>query len=467
MQNRITSHPSTPLPVRRTAPATKARTLLLLGFLLALLGLPARGQYHTWTVPTSNVRDGWAPKQPKVVAGKDGNTYVLTPIDSTFTVGGTTFTPQGNGDLLVINYKADGTVGWARQIASTVAGYPGDIGLNPANSLLYVAGAFSKTVKFPKADGSAATEFTGTGVWNGFVAQYDLAGNFQWARHLSSPTSMSVKGLDVDANDRVYLVGDFGGTASFPGSAPTLTGTGEHDIYLARYGKTGLLELARRLEAGPGWNLGNAIAVNPQNGDIYLTGGYGVPGVGSMPTFWYSKVLVACYNAQGTLQWSKSYGTSSRHNEGSDIVATAQGIYVTGNFFGSIAFGATALTSNGIGDVFVAYYPYALNGGVEWVRQYGGSAQEFAGSLAYRAWDNGPGGDLYVTGSFYGTATFGNTILSNPNNVNEREVFLAHLTPGGTPDWARKIGGAGTDIAGNISLSGSSTLFVTAYHHKP
>jgi hypothetical protein len=439
---------------------TKRITLFLLPFLLGLLGLPARAQKFDWAVQTNTL----PAIPPKVVADKDGNTYVLSGFEKTTAVGGVSFTAIGQYDLLLTRYKPNGTVDWVRHVGSPEDEYSGDIVLNQAGGLLYISGRFEQTIHFKKGDGTSAAQLTSAGGYDGFLAMYNLAGDLQWARRMGGPGVDYATGLAVDGNERVYVTGGFSKTAGFPARSlvtTTLTSTGQTDIFIAKYNKFGMPELVKR--HGLAWaDAGYAIALNKQNGDIYVTGAYATKELFGVPDF-----FVARFNALGALQWSQTHGTNSG-DLGEAIFTTADGVYVAGYFSaalgGTISFGgfSNPLTSSGQTDLFLVYYPYSMNGTALWAKRYGGVNDENMGDLQYRAWDNGlDGGDLYLTGSFHGTTSFGNVTLTSAGHL---DMFLVHLNLSGTPDWGMAIGGPDYNGGYDLSLQNSSTLFLAGLY---
>jgi hypothetical protein len=290
------------------------------------------------------------------------------------------------------------------------------------------------------------------------VALYDVAGNFKWARRIGGAGVEFAGGLDVDQNDRVYVSSRFEGklNLSIGGMNTVLTSAGKTDIFMARYSKNGVLELARRL-GGPEEDDSEALAVDKQTGDIYLTGTQASAGK--------PHVFLARYDALGTLKWNKIHPGNGDYNRANDLVVTPVGVYVVGKFSGSITFPSGSLTAAGESDLFVAHYPYALNGATDWVKRFGGLGYEDVTSVAYQPWEEGLGNAyLYLTGRFSGSFPFGPSTLSV--SVNTSDLFLARLATNGTPDWAGQLGGSSDsdDEGKSISLVNSNTLYLLGHH---
>jgi hypothetical protein len=463
MNTQTPFHQSTPLRAGRAPFRALRRTLLLLPFLAGLLWTPARAQQYTWAVQATNNLYNQSALGAKVAAARNGSAYVLSHFWHSFTVGGVTYTPSDslssfNTDMLLVRYNADGTVAWSRSISSLKDDYTNEIVINEANNLVYISGTMGSDLTFYKPDGSKAGTLTSNGQRDAFVAQYDIFGNFKWARRIGGAGLDYAGGLDVDPSDRVYLTGSFEQklTLSVGGASTTLTSAGKSDIFVARYSKDGALQLARRL-GGTGMDESRALAVGNQSSYIYLTGRQTSGGK--------FNAFVARYDAQGNLNWNNIHPGGEGYNSGSDLAVTPHGAYAVGNFTGSIAFPSGALTAAGQSDLFVAYYPHALNGVTGWAKRFGGPGNEEVTSLDYQPWDEGLGSAyLYLTGGFTGSFAFGPSTLTAAAGTSD--MFLARLATigGGTPDWAGQLGSSWEDEGKSISLSNNSTLYLTGHH---
>jgi Domain of unknown function (DUF4114)/Beta-propeller repeat len=178
--------------------------------------------------------------------------------------------------------------------------------------------------------------------------------------------------------------------------------------------------------------------------------------------------------------WAQQLG-GTFPDTGTGIAADTFGnTYVTGAFNGTATFGNTTLTSTGDSDAFIAKLD--SNGNVL-------SAQKFGGTLA----DMGTGiatdgkGNIYNTGGFSDTATFGNItltgaagsitinsgnlILISPDPVEQPQItltsagegdaFITKLDSSGNFLWAQQLGGTSFDIAMGISVDSSGNSYVT------
>ncbi len=92
---------------------------------------------------------------------------------------------------------------------------------------------------------------------------------------------------------------------------------------------------------------------------------------------------------------------------------------------------------------------------LEWVRQAGGTS-----------WDEGmaistdSSGNSYVTGFFYGTATFDSIII---NSAGGKDIFITKYNTYGNVLWAKRYGGINNDIGYGISTDIYGNCYVTGY----
>jgi gliding motility-associated-like protein len=139
-------------------------------------------------------------------------------------------------------------------------------------------------------------------------------------------------------------------------------------------------------------------------------------------------------------------------DEGMDISMDGAGnSYITGYFTSACNFGSTTLLSNGIDDVFLAKLD--ATGQYVWAVKAGGSGSERGLSIMTDA-----AGNSYVTGYFYGSATFGSITI---NSAGAQDVFIAKYDNAGNCVWAKSAGGTGADIGNGIAVDNSGNVVVT------
>ena len=114
------------------------------------------------------------------------------------------------------------------------------------------------------------------------------------------------------------------------------------------------------------------------------------------------------YDKDGNVLWARRIGGTGNEDLGDVTISQYGGyLYITGTFEQTVRFGSyhgymvSPLTSRGSKDIFVARYE--TSGGVfQWARQAGGSSSDVANGIFTDKY----GEEVFITGSFSGTATF-------------------------------------------------------------
>lgn len=220
-------------------------------------------------------------------------------------------------DVFILKLDKSGNYMWAKTI--------GDV--NDARSIaidakanVYITGNFFRTVDFDPGAGTA--ELTALDTKNdAYVAKYDSAGNYVWAKSLGGSGYDYGYDISVDAQGKVYTTGIFTSVADFdPGSSTDmLTAVGEEDIFISILDGDGNYQWAGSM-GSPSSEVGNAIVVNG-NEDVYATGG--APGTLDLDptsgTFLYSGKTSAAFLIKLSTCNSSSLATNLDEQTGSTL----------------------------------------------------------------------------------------------------------------------------------------------------
>lgn len=179
-----------------------------------------------------------------VSTDSSGNAYIALNGSATFGLGGANETTVTGA--AIARFNSDGTFAWARQISGN--GSPVEVRAVASVSAgsSFLTGFFTTTATFAAGEPNATTLTSLGGFFGGdiFVAKYDEAGTFLWARQaggdaVSGGTLETGLGIALDAVGNAYATGPFSGSTIFGPGEPNqtvLTSAGETDMFLAKYG---------------------------------------------------------------------------------------------------------------------------------------------------------------------------------------------------------------------------------------
>jgi len=336
---------------------------------------------------------------------------------------------------------------WAKKAGGTALDFGWDIAVD-ANGNSYITGSFYDSSTF------GTTTLTSSGSQDISIAKLNSNGNWLWIKQAGGTSEDYGSRIAVDANGNSYITGYFEGSATFGTTTLTSSGYYNIDIFVAKIDQNGNWLWANQA-GGTDTDCGYGIAVDA-NGNSYIIGVFAENatfGTTTLTSSGYKDIFVAKLDINGNWLWAKQAGGTS-DDYGYGIAVDANGnSYVTGYFYGSAIFGTTTLTSSGDKDIFVAKLD--SNGNWLWVKQAGGTIYDYGYEIAVDA-----NGNSYVTGYFYGIATFGATTLTSSGYY---DIFVAKMDSNGNWLWAKQAGGIGEDIGLNIAIDANGNSYVTGY----
>lgn len=208
------------------------------------------------------------------------------------------------------------------------------------------------------------------------------------------------------------------------------------------------------------------------NGNVYITGGFNELSltfgsftlINTDTTGWSYDIFIVKYDAMGNVLWAKSEGGTGGSVGLGITTDTSGNVYVTGWYTGTITLGATALTNFAGNNIFIAKYDNS--GNALWAEGAGGSTpaggNNTGQSIFCDAYNN-----LYVTGAFTGTLTFGSFTLTNVYPSNMSDVFIVKYDASGNALWAKSAGGNYDDLGKSITTDASGNIYITGWFSSP
>jgi hypothetical protein len=318
------------------------------------------------------------------------------------------------------------------------------------------------------------------------LTKYNAQGELVWANHIGGlTTSEGPHGLDVDANNNIYVTGYFGSTtqtgpqnANFnPTGGGTITTQGSEDIFVAKYNADGAYQWAFGLgnigqeTEERAWDITTDI-----DGNSYVVGGFhGTMNFNPLGTAMNygiadttAGLFVAKYNTNGLCQWAiildvKGNDVFAETYATCDLDANGN-LFVAGNFRGTnVNFNplgtSVTVSSSGQNDIFIAKFNTS-NGVATWVKKIGSTAQDLVSPGALRCDNNG---NPYFSGRLSGT----NTGNFDPNggtiNIINSALYLTSYDTNGNLRFAKGMNSGTGDGGHRVEFDNANNVYIAGW----
>ncbi len=293
---------------------------------------------------------------------------------------------------------------------------------------------------------------------------------YDWAHGLGDGQGGNDKGnsIVVDSFGNTYVTGTFEGKVDFDPSASfaNLKSRGDRDIFIAKYDQSGNYIWVKRI-GGTDEDQVNTIKIDIY-GDIVITGYFlgtsdfdpssATANLTSNPTY---DSYLAKYDDTGSYIWAKMIGGAGV-NKSADLAIDGSGnIYLTGYFLNPCDFDPSnnveQITNNGNTDAFIAKYD--VSGNYLWAKNMGGFNFDAARAIELDANNN-----IYITGTFQGTADF-DPSSSNAyhTEIDFLDIFIAKYDESGNYIWSKAIGGNEEEVSSTLAIDSDGNVFISGY----
>ena len=365
---------------------------------------------------------------PRALAVSGNRLYIAGSVDnwlsSPLSIGDHVI-PVPADDLGIIAQLTDngstGSFGWAKLVGGHSYDYLSNImGLAVSGAQVYALGSFvSNTATFGPYTLNSTND-TNASSWQRKEDLYitrltdeGAAANVDWARLMPAGSPAANHGwpygLAVD-NGGVYVTG-----RNITAFVVKFSTDGNYQ-WGNRFGSSLTIPASLAVQAGHVYVAGEFFDATATFGSTTLTQAAGAEQFST--DIFVTRLSDAGTSA--TTDWAVRAGGTQR-DSATALLATANGVYLTGEFEGTATFGGTTLSSQGHSDVFVARLTeIAGSPAFDWALPAGSTNADNGSGLARS------GNSLYVVGSIGGPATFAPLAISALNNSGAG--FLARIT---------------------------------------
>jgi hypothetical protein len=340
------------------------------------------------------------------------------------------------------------------------------------------AGSFAGTIDLDPGSAVANVVSVNTTHLNAFVAKYDSLHNYNWGFSLYSSNQSLVNDIGTDANNNIYVAGEFiNQMDADPSTTTTYTlnaaGAGR-DMYVAKYTAAGNFVWA--------FGIGSSLStdylrkmISDNDGNIYITGTISdsvdvdpSSAVHRLYATASGAMFIAKYDAAGNFVWAFSIDEASGIEEGQSLAFDGYGNIILGMIYHNTidadpSANTASFTALGNGDALITRYNMAAGAYVSAFSIGGGTSGPSISSVIL---SSNAQHQLTVCGRFWGNLDFDpGTATHYLNSASNDDIFLAAYSLTGTYNWCFNIGNnSGTaqpydlamDNAGKIYLMGEA-----------
>jgi hypothetical protein len=278
---------------------------------------------------------------------------------------------------------------------------------------------------------------------------YAQSSTIDWIIQNNSTREAIGRSVTTDENF-VYTTGTFSDTCFIGDNFLISNGSnGSNDFYISKYDKEGNFVWVKSF-GGSDYDV--AVQILYKDGHIFTTGSF-KDTVAFEDTTLISKGKADAFlmdmDVNGNLNWIKQIGGPG--NEGGYAITPdgENNIYLTGIFQDTLNFDGILLVSRGDYDIFIAKLDNT--GNTIWVNQAGGTGEDLGISITKDSFEN-----IYVTGSYEDTATFGDTTVSS---LGYQDIFVAKYSTSGELVWLNSFGGDWGDRGHSIIKDNADNLY--------
>lgn len=155
----------------------------------------------------------------------EGNIYVSGVYDTQITFGSLNLNSNGQKDIFLAKFDANGNAIWAKSIGSTGNDEGCEIEVN-TNGNVFFTGSYTGTLTINNEN------FTAKGLRDVFVAKMDKNGTYLWQKTMGSPQDDVNYAIGLNrTNENVVTVGTFAST--FSQATQSVTSIGNYDSYIS------------------------------------------------------------------------------------------------------------------------------------------------------------------------------------------------------------------------------------------
>jgi len=401
---------------------------------------------------------------------KSGNIYVAGTLHSKGLTIGSATNPKtfGMSDIFVGKLDATGKWLWVQSAGSKGGDAVWTMDFDEKNGALYVGGVFNEEATF----GSFTLKRPTDGSKDFFIAKIDTKGKWLWVKSGPGRSNSDITSIKVGPQGNVYVGGFFSDTLQL--GTTTHSKKGSHVYFLAKMDAKGKWLWSQSFNPNHkklhpnnyGVYYGPTLAVTGKHGGLLYVGGeFGLNakvGPYQPKTKLDMEAFVSGLDLNGKWKWLLRVNSPNMSNVHQLAIAPDGSAIATLRGMTNVIMGTTKV--NIISRDFTPIGGISPKGNWTWATGIGSRSYCRGLALAVDLQNN-----IFVTGNFGSTCTFGSLVLSNGLNSG---LFVAKMDKNRKWQWALRGGGYYpkpilSDVGRAISVSSTGAIVVVGAIQQP
>ena len=381
------------------------------------------------------------------------NIYLTGYYTDTIELEDTTFYMQEPSilDGFLAKFDADGNYQWVNFISGRDKEFIGSVECDSKDNV-FIGGNYNTIIQI------GDTLIKGHSYYNSIVSKLDNSGNYLWIKNIYSPYHCFVDGLTISSDDNGVFILNSQDTSFVDSLVIPNYGNADFAVVELNSG-TGQVEWYVQTKGG-GHETANDIITDPA-GNLVVTG-----------KFYYSmkignyfmdgdslrNLYILKLDKSGGINWVKKVATGNNISVHKITSNKLSQYFIIGHFEGAAFFDDSKLESNGERDVYIAKFD--SSGNLQWVRSFGGPADDAVSGIA------AAGKEIIITGYFNDKIQFDSLSISS---LGSSDIYWCLLDENGRSKWVKQAGGVSSDKGIRVLFDSenncitSGNYFNTAY----
>jgi gliding motility-associated-like protein len=293
------------------------------------------------------------------------------------------------------------------------------------------------------------------------------SGQLLWYKRMGSKSADIAGGIAIDNNDNIYVTGNFYGHCKFT-ATDSLINTGNADVFIAKYNQAGTFQWAKRIGSSSTLQSSFDLKFNYEN-ELIMIGffkdtliiGSTISDIDTLLGNSYTSNFIASIDLNGNHLWSKAFLGTNNNTRFRRIDLSQNGYYFGGYYQNNLYLDIDTITSYSINAYDAFIYKTDFNGNGQWVRRIRGQSTENFRTLATDEYDN-----VYVLGNYNSPSIFVDSTetqtITYTGNAGGYDTYIGKYNRSGILQWFIRKGSTSKDIYNDFVVR-NNLIYATGY----